>query len=219
MSEKIVNSVISALIGGVVGATVVFFSSGNKTQFEDLEVGNLTITKQAKLLNSSGEDDLILKDGSVMANNVVLGKKFIGTQYQGHVFVCNRMFVSPDNLSATPMEKWKFYTELGASDQLGGELIVRSPNGANIVGQQTTAGNLFRIGFDPSDNPQLFASSNQNGSLLAVPFAPVPKSAEAATAKPATASGVTPKPSETGPVPSPAPVTPVVAGAGSDTTR
>lgn len=169
MSEKIVSAVISALVGGAVGAAVVFFVAG-KSKFETLEVGSLKITKDATLLNAEGKEDVVLKDGSVLANNVILGKKFIGTQYQGHVMVANRMFTSPDDLVATPMESWRFYTEMGASNETGGEVIVRSPSGANVVGQPVNNGVFLRTGFDKSDNPQLFARVNQNGVTLPVPF-------------------------------------------------
>jgi hypothetical protein len=170
MSDKIVSSLFSALIGGIVGACVVFFLSG-KTKFDSLEVGSLKITKQATLLNAEGKDDVVIKEGSVLANNVILGKKFIGTQYQGHVFVGNRIFTSPDDLVGTPMEKWKFFTELGSSEEMGGELIVRSPHGANVVGQPLNTGALFRVGFDKgNDAPQLFARSNENGGVLHIPF-------------------------------------------------
>lgn len=169
MSEKIINSVISALVGGAVGAAVVFFMAG-KASFDTLEVGSLTITKQAALLNAEGKEDVVLKEGSVLANNVVLGKKFIGTQYQGHVFVGNRMFTSPDDLVATPMEKWRFYTEIGATNEAGGEVVVRSPNGANVVGQPVNTGMLFRTGFDQNGGLQLVARSNENGSMAMVPL-------------------------------------------------
>lgn len=171
MSEKIISSVISALIGGAVGAAVVFFlGNSSKTQFESLEVGNLKITQSAVLVSAEGKEDVVLKDGSVLANNVILGKKFIGTQYQGHVMVANRMFTSPDDLVATPMEKWRFFTEIGASNEMGGEVVVRSPNGANIVGQPVNTGIFLRTGFDQNDNPQVFARLNENGVTLPVPF-------------------------------------------------
>ncbi|MDR2705294.1 MAG: hypothetical protein LBC02_05915 [Planctomycetaceae bacterium] len=170
MSDKIVSSLFSALVGGIVGACVVFFLSG-KTKFDSLEVGSLKITKQATLLNTEGKDDVVIKDGSVLANNVILGKKFIAQQYQGHVFVGNRMFTSPDNLMEKPMDQWKFFTEIGSSDTIGGELIVRSPHGANVVGQPVNTGTLFRIGFDEgSDSPRAFARSNENGGILHVGF-------------------------------------------------
>ncbi|MDR3196278.1 MAG: hypothetical protein LBU34_00280 [Planctomycetaceae bacterium] len=208
MSEKIVSSLFSALIGGIVGACVVFFMSG-KTKFDALEVGSLKITKQATLFNAEGKEDVIIKEGSVLANNVILGKKFIGTQYQGHVFVGNRIFTSPDDLTLTPMDKWKFFTEIGSSEELGGELIVRSPHGANVVGQPVNDGILFRAGFAKDDAPQLFVKSNQNGGTAHVPLiAPRPQSEtpqENGTtptgAVGATTGATTPAPAETSAAP------------------
>ena len=169
MSEKLLSTVVAALVGGIFGAVTVFFFSG-QTKFDNLEVGNLTITGQATLLDKTGKEDVVLKEGSVLANNVILSKKFIGTQYQGHVFVGNRMFTSPDDLVATPMEQWRFFTEIGSSPEMGGEMIVRSPNGANVVGQPVNNGVMLRTGFDKDDSPQMFALVNQNGMRLPVPF-------------------------------------------------
>lgn len=194
MSDKIVSSLFSALIGGIVGACVVFFMSG-KTKFDSLEVGSLKITGQATLFNvKEGKEDVVIKDGSVLANNVVLGKKFIGQQYQGHVFVGNRIFTSPDNLVETPMEQWKFFTEIGSSEKMGGELIVRSPHGANVVGQPVNTGTLFRIGFDENnDSPRAFARSNEDGGILHVGFL-APRQAQPGIVNPQENGAVNPAP-------------------------
>jgi hypothetical protein len=209
MSEKIVSTLFSAFVGGAVGVCVVFFLP-SKTKFDTLEVGKLTITTQATLLNAEGKDDVVIKEGSVLANNVILGKKFIGTQYQGHVFVGNRMFTSPDDLVGTPMEQWKFFTEIGSSKEMGGEMIVRSPNGANIVGQPVNSGVLLRTGFDQGDNPQIFARVNQNNMTLPVPFLR-PQQADAPKTEGSEANTNTDVSSATTPFPAnaaaPAPVT------------
>ena len=170
MNDKIVTAVIAGLIGGIFGACAVLFFSG-KTTFEHLEVGNLTITRQATLLDKDGKDDIVLKEGSVLANNLILGKKFIGTQYQGRVFVGNHIFTSPDDLVATPMEQWRFFTEIRSSNDTGGEMIVRSPNGANTVGQPVNNGSLLRTGFNNNDQPQMFFHVNQSGLRVPVAFA------------------------------------------------
>ncbi|MDR1269950.1 MAG: hypothetical protein LBK82_10525 [Planctomycetaceae bacterium] len=210
MSDKIVSSLFSALIGGIVGACVVFFMSG-KTKFDTLEVGSLKITKQATLLNAEGKDDVVIKEGSVLANNVILGKKFIGTQYQGHVFVGNRIFTSPDDLVGTPMEKWKFFTEIGSSEEFGGELIVRSPHGANVVGQPVNEGFLIRTGFLKDDTPQLFVRSNQNGGMAHVGFyqpRPQPNAENPQEGGTTTPAAVTPDPAETSAITPATPATP-----------
>ncbi|MCL2742591.1 MAG: alanine and proline-rich secreted protein Apa [Planctomycetaceae bacterium] len=189
MSEKLVSSVLSALVGGVVGAAVVFFM-GAKTKFDNLEVAQLKITQQAVLVDKDGKDDVILKDGSVLANQVVLGKKFIGTQYQGHVFVGNRIFTTPDNLNEKPMDQWRFFTEMGSSNELGGEVIVRSKNGANVVGQEVTQGWILRNGFDANNEPGVLAVSNQNKAIAKVPFfVPRPPNANPNAPEPQPADG------------------------------
>ena len=207
MNDKLMSTVVSALVGGIVGAAVVFFIGGS-TKFDSLEVKDLKITQSAKLVNAEGRDDVMIRDGSVMANNVVLGKKFIGTQYQGHVFVGNRMFTSPDDLVTTPMDKWKFYTEIGSSSEIGGEMIVRSANGANVVGQEIHSGVLLRAGFDANNAPQLFARGNENGVMFPVPFLRPNPQQQAGAEGDKPAEGVAAAPA---PAPAPAPETPTTA--------
>ena len=184
MRQSISPHLISALIGGIVGAFVVLLVTGHLSpeqavhaqneqelptrKFKAIEVEDLVVTNKAVLQNSEGKEDVVIKDGSVLANNVVLGKKFIGTQYQGHVFVANRMFTSPDDLVATPMDQWRFFTECGSTVENGGEIIVRSANGPNIVGKPINEGLQLRAGFDSDNQPQLFARDNTNG--VTVPY-------------------------------------------------
>jgi hypothetical protein len=185
MYQKIPSHLISALIGGVVSAVVVLLVTGhfsleqavhaqNKREpsngkFKKLEVEELVITNRAVLRDSEGKDKVVIKEGSILADDVVLGKKFIGTQYQGHVFVANRMFTTPDDLVATPMDQWRFFTEIGSDNVFGGEVIVRSADGANTVGKQIDSGLQLRAGFDESKQPQFFVRDNSNGNVSNVP--------------------------------------------------
>lgn len=169
MNDKLVIAAMAALIGSVFGAGSVLFLSG-KTSYDYLEVRNLTITGQAALIDPSGKEGVVIKEGSVLANNVVFGEKFIGTQYQGRVFVGNLIFTSPDDLVATPTEQWRFFTEMRSSNETGGEMIVRSSNGPNTVGQPINSGCLLRTGFGVNDQPQMFLRVNQNGRKFPVAF-------------------------------------------------
>ncbi len=169
MKEKLVHTVIAASVGAVFGAIAVFLLTGRE-KFDSLVVENLTITGQARLVDKSGKESLLLKDGSVLAGNMVLGKNFVGTQFQGQVFVGNRLYTSPDDLVATPVEQWHFYTEIGGSPESGGEMVIRSPNGPNVVGKPIVGGIMLRAGFDKDDRPQMFAQVNQSGDRLPVPF-------------------------------------------------
>ncbi|MDR3182020.1 MAG: hypothetical protein LBT89_03720 [Planctomycetaceae bacterium] len=165
------QTLFSALVGGAVGAATVFFAGSNQSSLDSLTVGDLTIKNKAVLLNKEGKEDVVIKEGSVLANNIVLGKKFIGVQYQGEVFVGNRMFTTPDNLKTTPMEQWHFYTEIGSSPEVGGEFLVRGPNGANVVNQQNVNGITIRTGFNKESMPSIAAVQNKDRSLLGLaPF-------------------------------------------------
>lgn len=173
MNQGMMNTVVSAIVGGVIGAGVVFFASGSKVGMKDLELENLkvaklTITEMATLLNAEGNPELFIRDGSVLAEKVILGNKLVGQQVQGHAVVANRLFATPDNLVTTPMDQWKFYAEIGASLDAGGEVVVRSLGGAATVGKPTTAGALLRTGFTPEGLPQTLAIQNANRSPMQI---------------------------------------------------
>ena len=176
MNQGMMNTVISAVVGGVIGAGVVFFGAAKSTAPGDLsdltianlKVENLTITQQASLLNKEGKEEVVIKDGSVLAENVMLAKKVIGRQFQGHAFVANRVFTTPDDLFSTPMESWRFFAEIGSSAEAGGEIVVRSANGAASVNKATTSGALLRAGYDPEGRPQILALQNYDRSPLQI---------------------------------------------------
>ena len=135
---------------------------------QELEVAKLTITDQATLLNKEGNPEVVLKEGSILAENVIFGKKVIARQIQGHAAVFNRMFATPDDLFATPMESWRFLAEIGSSVESGGEIVVRSAQGAASVNRPTNNGALFRMGYDPEHRPQILALNNASRSPMEV---------------------------------------------------
>jgi len=179
MNQGMMNTVVSAIVGGIVGAGVVFFAGGtssNMANLKDLEldslrVGTLTISKEASLLDKEGKQaELVLRDGSILAENVILGKKVIARQMQGHAIVANRVFTTPDDLIATPMENWRFFAEIGSSIEAGGEIVVRSAAGPASVNRPTTNGALFRVGYDPEQRPQILALQNANRNPLEINY-------------------------------------------------
>jgi len=174
MNQGMMNTVLSAIVGGVIGAGVVFFAGGkvdlNNLELENLTVANLTLTTQAVLLNEQGAPELFIRDGSILAERVILGNKLVAQQLQGHAIVGNRVFVTPDNLVHTPMEEWRFFAELGASTDLGGEIVVRSIAGPASVGRPVTTGALLRTGFTPEGGPQILALHNIDRSPMGLSF-------------------------------------------------
>ena len=174
MNQGMMNTVLSAIVGGVIGAGVVFFAGGkvdlNNLELENLTVANLTLTTQAVLLNEQGAPEVVIRDGSVLVERVILGNKLVAQQLQGHAIVGNRVFVTPDNLVHTPMEEWRFFAELGASTDAGGEIVVRSISGPALVGRLATAGALIRAGFTPEGGPQILALHNFDRSPMQIGF-------------------------------------------------
>ena len=176
MSQGMMNTVVSAIVGGLVGAGVVFFAgntcdnASKNVKMQELEVAKLTITDQATLLNKEGNPEVVLKEGSILAENVILGKKVIARQIQGHAAVVNRMFTTPDDLFTTPMENWRFFAEIGSSIESGGEIVVRSAQGAASVNRPTNNGALFRMGYDPENRPQMLALHNVNRNPMEINY-------------------------------------------------
>jgi hypothetical protein len=171
------NTVVSAIVGGIVGAGVVFFAGNtvdNKDikngEMQELKVAKLTITDQATLLNKEGNPEVVLKEGSILAENVIFGKKVVARQMQGHAIVANRVFTTPDDLIATPMENWRFYAEIGSSVEAGGEVVVRNVQGPSVINKPTNGGALFRMGYDPEQRPQMLAMHNPNRSPLEINY-------------------------------------------------
>ena len=174
--KQMINAVMSAIVGGAVGAGVVFFAGNtdnNAVDLENLEAANLkvaslTITDQAVLLNEEGHPVVILREGSILADNVILAKKFVGRQLQGHAIVANRLFTTPDDLIATPMDQWRFFAEIGSSPEVGGEIVIRSDKGFASVNRPTSHGALLRVGFDTEAKPQLLGINNLTRSVLPI---------------------------------------------------
>ena len=193
MCRKFSDHFLSALFGGVVGAVVVLFATGQKPtipafeetvyaqplanapdapngKFKVLEVENLVISGQASVLGKEGNAEIVFKDGSVLVENMIFSKKMVTRQLQSHAVVANRMFATPDDLVNTPMDQWKFFAEIGTSVEAGGEVIVRSVAGPATVAKPTTDGVFFRTGFDPESQPQILALQNSDRSPVQINF-------------------------------------------------
>jgi hypothetical protein len=199
--ERVSSHLISALLGGVVSAVIVLLATGQmptvvtfgetahaqigreiapglpsgkfkNLEVESLVVGDLVITKKASLLNAEEKETVVITEGSVMGENMVVAKKFVGQQIQGHAIVANRMFTTPDDIITVPMEQWRFFTELGSSVESGGELVIRSADGAAVVNKPTNTGTLLRAGFDTESKPQMIAIQNEDRRPVPISLEP-----------------------------------------------
>ena len=188
------SHLFSSLIGGIVGAAVVLFATGHMSavfptmgiahaqyvpggpasppsgKFKELEVEKLIITGRAEFRNEEGAPVVVITDGSIKSENTITARKLVGTQIQSHAIVGNRVFVTPDNLFTTPMEQWRFFTEIGSSAEFGGEVIVRNAGGAAVVNRPTWEGALLRTGFDTENQPQIISVQNSDRNLLPINF-------------------------------------------------
>lgn len=165
MSEKIINSLLSALVGGTVALAVVWSTSqGVVVNVDFLKVKSLEVAESLTLKSpDSGEEMVVLRnDGLIFAKNKVATEHFLGKQFSGQILVGNRLMVSPNDLVNTTPETWQFLSELGGNVETGGELLIRSPRGGNFVGKGALSGQSIKMGFDKNDLLQFFALNNQS---------------------------------------------------------
>lgn len=169
MREKILHLLISAFVGGFVAIAIVFWHTPKTPRFDKLEVGTLVVTDQLSMRDRNATDDeILMKSGSIMLQNKVVASQFLGTQMAASVFVGNRMYTTPNNLFATPISEWKFFTELGSDPQCGGELLVRSSKGGSGVRAEINEGLYLKMGFDAQENLMVFAQNNASSIPLPI---------------------------------------------------
>ncbi|MGL4942862.1 MAG: hypothetical protein ACRC46_06700 [Thermoguttaceae bacterium] len=182
MKDQITTSIVSALVGGAVAAIAIFAVKGNESKFDTLEVGSLKVTKDFTMHPDKAEAPLVvIKDGGTVTSGALIANHLMANQVSGSVLVANRLFTTPDNLANTPMNQWRFFTEMGASPTAGGELIVRSPQGAFIAGNPAVEnGQFVRVGFDANDLVQVFAANNATKQIAPIAVQQ-PQQAAAAT--------------------------------------
>lgn len=170
MKEQLMTSVVSALVGGAVAAIAIFSNGGNTSKMDSLEVGSLKVTKELNVqMDNSANPLLMIKDGGTITSGSFIANHVMANQVSGSVLVANRLFTTPDNLAQTPMNQWRFFTEMGASPQAGGELIVRSPNGAFVAGSPgVEQGQFVRVGFNMNDLVEVIAANNVTKAIAPI---------------------------------------------------
>ncbi len=168
MVERIFNSLLSALIGGLVAVCIVV-GSERAPKIDSLEVRDLRVTGKMVLHDPVAEQDqVVIESGSVLAANKIVATQFLGSQVNGSVLVANRLYTTPDNLAKVPAGDWKFFTELGADENGNGELLVRSATGWSGVDREIAEGTMIRFGFDRAETAQMFSQNNETRETTAI---------------------------------------------------
>ena len=173
MKSGTLNTVISAVVGGVVGAVVAFacgaFSAKGVSEsaipetIDKLKVRELIVSDKMMLWEDGKEDaSLLMQNGGILAKTRV-----IATQFCGNTVTANALLTTPDN-PLKPLQECEFYTEMASSKNEGGMLTVRSPDGGNILGNPNgiQSGTAFTITYDPQSNPVCFFRKNDTGERL-----------------------------------------------------
>ena len=177
------NTIIAAVVGGVVGAVVAFACSsfltpGIPESFDKLKVGELIVSEQM-MYWKDGDNDAILwiKDGGILASTRV-----IATQICGNTVTANAVVTTPDN-PITPLDQCEIFTEMGSSKAEGGLLTVRSPNGGHVLGNPDgiKTGLAYTITYDNTGAPVCFLRANDTGQRFLGQFMGLPVGQENGT--------------------------------------
>ena len=156
------NTVVSAIVGGIVGALVAIVCGSFMApkSFDKLKVGELTVSDKM-VLQEDGKDapSLLMQSGGILATTRV-----IATQVCGNAVIANCVLTTPDH-PTTPLDQCEIFTEMGSSKAEGGLLTVRSPDGGNVIANQGIAkGSAFMITYEPDGRPVCLIRSNVDGA-------------------------------------------------------
>ncbi len=171
MGEKIVNLVLSAIVGGIsaIGAIWFLYEPETKTpsessattpvpsSFEELEVGRLKVTDGIMVYHSeTGEPLIELKDGVVLAKKEILGN-FIG----GMEMVGQKLQITTGDPSAPNPP---VFGEIATGEDGGVYLALLSAKGNHSV----------NIGFDKNETGFIISQNNGDQSRSAQAILPIP---------------------------------------------
>lgn len=165
MRSGMMNTIFSAVVGGIVGAMVAVVVCGALKQdvpesFEKLKVGELIVSDKMMLWEDGKEDaDLLIQNGGLLAKTRV-----IATQLCGNAVLANCVLTTPDH-PTSPLDQCEIFTEMASSRNEGGMLTVRSPDGGNILSNQSgvQSGWAYTITYDNQANPICFFRRNDSG--------------------------------------------------------
>jgi len=166
MKSGMMNTVFTAVVGGIVGAVVTmviggtFFKSEIPESFEKLKVGELIVSQKMMLWEDGKDDaDLLIQNGGILAKTRV-----IATQLSCNTVLANCVLTTPDH-PASRLDECEIFTEMGSSKTEGGMLTVRSHDGGNILARQggIPSGWAYTISYDNQSNPICFFRRNDNG--------------------------------------------------------
>jgi len=173
MGEKLFNSLISALFGGLAGIGAVWYlSDGNQTGpyspsasavlpqdavFETLEVKRLKVTEGIRVHDTvSGEPLIEMADGSITAKKKVL-TDYLG----GYRLVGQRLQITTGDPSLTNNA---VCSELATNEDGGAYFALLSPKGTHSV----------NIGFDKQETGFIISQNNVDSAMVAQAILPLP---------------------------------------------
>lgn len=170
MRDKLINVLLSAFVSGIVAYTVVnMMERRTHSELPDtLSIKKLEVADSISIKSSEGMDEAVVlrNDGLIFAKNKIITDLYLGKQFTGRFLVGNRVLVSPNDLIKDPIESLEFMGELGINDKTGGgELLIRSAQGGNHVGDGAQKGQFAQIMFDQNEILQFFVHDNVSKAL------------------------------------------------------
>jgi len=147
-------SLVSAVLGGIVGAALVLYLGGNTHKnpdsFDKLKVKELVVSEKFLLWKDGKDDaDLLIQDGGILART-----KVIATQVCGNAILGNYVYTTPDDFIKKPLGQCAIYTEMASRADQGGIFTVRSAKGPNTLDPNgIKSGLAYTVAFDGNEVP------------------------------------------------------------------
>ena len=190
MKSGMINTVLAAVVGGIVGAVVTIVVGGSFFQpeipdsFDKLKVGELIVSDKMLYWEDGKDDaDLLIQKGGILSKTRILAP-----QLSCNTIQANCVLTTPDHYT-TRLEECEIFTEMGSSKAEGGMLTVRSHDGGNVLTRPSgiPTGWAYTISYDNQSNPICFFRRNDSGmralGRFEVPQAPNPEGGTATNAQ------------------------------------
>ena len=181
MGERILNSFISAIFGGLAATATVWYlgAPGSNTpapddvenaerlesaddaprhgKFDELETARLKVTDCVMVCDTeTGEPMIELRAGSILAK-----KKIVADSFGGNLITGRKMQITPGDPSR---DDSPIFSELATNEEGGAYFALLSPKGTHSV----------NMGFDKKETGFIISQNNQDSAMVAQAILPLP---------------------------------------------
>lgn len=181
MGERILNSFISAIFGGLAAVATIWYlgvpesaaptpgetenvggmestdGAPRHGKFDELETARLKVTDCVMVCDAeSGEPMIELRAGSILAK-----RKIVADSFGGNLITGRKVQITPGDPSR---DDSPIFSELATNDEGGAYFALLSPKGTHSV----------NMGFDKKETGFIISQNNQDSAMVAQAILPLP---------------------------------------------